>query len=69
MEKRKMLYVDLIDRNGIVRCSVANGQTISSGVIAGKGWTLKATYREVAFCRCGNPEHAQDDRCKYNDHE
>ena len=47
---KKMLYINLFDRNGVFRCSVANGDYLPAGVIAGKGWRVKITFENVEYC-------------------
>jgi len=60
MEVKKRLYIEGYDRNGVFRFSIPNGSSIPSGIIAGKGWTLRTVYQDIIWCSacnsCGDNE-------------
>jgi len=62
--KRKMLYINGYDRSGIFRFGIANGERIPSGIIAGKGWTLRVNYKEVIRCDKCNGYVFEDGLCE-----
>jgi hypothetical protein len=67
MKRKKHMYIDFYDSNGIFKCSIKNGAALPAGFIVGKGWKTAISFKKIEHFRCGSPCPVHSEECPYND--